>query len=205
MSSKVYLHLHVCTQFLCLSNIHNKKVLICTLSCNWLPVVKWFTYPVCFGWLPVCCLSYTACRGWWCKSEWSIFPQADAGTSYRMSLPRTLSWEGSRAPQRPKWKGLVKMNELLYDKTRPACRFFSRVKCGYKTERMACLVHGGEREPSVLPLGYVQHRDCCCLLVSNRVHRNDRLDPLRGNHRQFSINVTATAFRPHFALPEMCT
>lgn len=84
--------------------------------------MNWFTYPVCFGWLPECCLNYTACRGWLCKSEWSIFPQADAGTLYRRSLPRTPSSEGSRAPQRPKGTRMAKINEGLQDKTRLVCR-----------------------------------------------------------------------------------
>lgn len=47
-------------------------------------------------------------------------------------------------------------------------------------EKSLCLVHGGDGEPSVLPLGYIQHWDGGCLLVSNRVHWNDGLNPLYG-------------------------
>lgn len=39
----------------------------------------------------------------------------------------------------------------------------------------------------MLPLGYIQHRDCCCLLMPNWVHRNDCLDSLQGKERHFGV------------------
>lgn len=48
----------------------------------------------------------------------------------------------------------------------------------------------------MLPLGYIQHRDCCCLLIPNRVHRNDCLDSLQGEERHFCVTVNAIDFFP---------
>lgn len=92
----------------------NKNSLSAFSSCHWLLLQsrKWLSYQVCFGWLPGCCLSYTACRVLLCRSEWSIFPQAHVGTSCRMLLLHTLSLEGSQAPQQPKLKHLQTFNEV---------------------------------------------------------------------------------------------
>lgn len=101
----------------CLSQIYTIKMFSSAFSSShWCLAVKWFSYPVCFGWLPGCCLSCTACRVLLCRSEWSIFPRADAGTSYKMSLLHTLSLEGFPAPRRPKWKQLQTFSEVpLHD------------------------------------------------------------------------------------------
>ncbi len=75
---------------------------------------NWISYPVFFGWPPGCCLSCRACRVLSYRFEWSIFPRADAGTSYRMSLLHTLSWERFPAPQRPRWKQLQTFMKFPY-------------------------------------------------------------------------------------------
>lgn len=46
----------------------------------------------------------------------------------------------------------------------------------------------------MLPLGYIQHRDRCRLLIPNRVHRNDCLDSLQGKERHYSVTASAIAF-----------
>ena len=52
----------------------------------------------------------------------------------------------------------------------------------------------------MLPLGYIQNRECCCLLMPNRVHRNDCLDSLQGKERNSSVTANAIDFS-HLALP----